>query len=260
MNLFIDIGNTSIHWRMSNGLDSASPSVSLRHNKDWSKSLATLKATLGDNRIGRIVVASVAGDKANNAIDSWSKELFSVKPVFVNAQKLFSDVTNAYAEPDTLGIDRWLAVLAAHQIIKKEKISAALIVDAGTAMTLDAVLEDGTHLGGNIVAGLELQQKNLLNNTREINTSHGEVSVWGNNTATAVANGAYFALLGAIRLGYKQLQSQLQESSKLRLLLTGGDAETLEPFFLKQNEIDYSVHTNLVLDGLEVYLASSRSR
>jgi len=146
-------------------------------------------------------------------------------------------------------------VLAGWHLIQKPTADAALVVDAGTAMTIDAVLQNGTHLGGNIIAGLELQQTALLSGTSDIDDSHGdeEELVWGVNTASAVAKGAQFALLGAISLAVEQLQKHIP-NGRVHVLLTGGDAETLEPYFVGQDDISFSVHSNLVLDGLEVYL------
>ena len=253
MNLFIDIGNTSLHWRKSGSLDVASPSISVRHNTDFSSALKILEASLGDARIGRILVANVAGVKAKEAIEAWSLETHSVKALFLNSQERHKKVVNAYKEPRCLGVDRWFAILAGHKVIQSREAVAALVVDAGTAMTIDAVLQDGTHLGGNIIAGLELQQSTLLSNTSDIQGSHGEVSVWGVDTASAVANGASLALLGAIVLAVEQLQKQITEG-RIHILLTGGDAETLEPYFIGREDVSFSVHSNLVLDGLEVYL------
>lgn len=253
MNLFIDIGNTSLHWRKSGGLDVASPSISVRHNKDFPAALKILTASLGDVRIGRILVANVAGEKAKEAIQIWSLETHSIKPLFLKSQESHNQVINAYKEPRRLGVDRWFAVLAGHKLIQTNDAVAALVVDAGTAMTIDAVMQDGTHLGGNIIAGLELQQATLLSGTSEIQDSHGEESVWGVDTASAVANGASFALLGAISLAAEQLQAQIGEG-RIHILLTGGDAETLEPYFIGREDVSFSVHSNLVLDGLEVYL------
>lgn len=257
MNLFIDIGNTSIHWRLSDGLEKASPSISVRHKDKWESALGTVQSTLGNSSVENIVVASVAGEQAQESVKNWAKTVLSLSPKFVKSQKQFSSVSNAYDVPESLGVDRWLAILAGHNIIIDDKSDAALIVDAGTAMTLDAVLINGEHLGGNIIAGLELQQKNLLKNTSLIDESNGEASVWGVSTASAVANGAQLALLGAITLSYEQLKLNLGPNSRIHLMLTGGDAETLEQFFAERNDILFSVHSNLVLDGLEVYLASS---
>lgn len=253
MNLFIDIGNTSLHWRKSSGLDVASPTISVRHHKDFDSALKILAASLGDVRIARVLVANVAGAEAKEAIQAWTLAAHSVKPLFLESQKNHNQVVNAYKEPQRLGVDRWFAVLAGHKVIQTSESVAALVVDAGTAMTIDAVLKDGTHLGGNILAGLELQQSTLLKGTSDIQASHGEKSVWGVDTASAVANGSSFALLGAISLAAEQLQTQIGDG-RIHILLTGGDAETLEPYFIGREDVSFSVHSNLVLDGLEVYL------
>jgi len=219
MNLFIDIGNTSLHWRLSDGLDVASPTISVRHNRDFSKSLHTLQTSLRDVFIGRILVANVAGIEAYKAIKTWALDSYSIKALFLKSQDHHKQVVNAYKEPQKLGVDRWFAIIAGHNLIQSTQSIAALVVDAGTAMTLDAVLQDGTHLGGNIIAGLELQQESLLSRTNDIDDSHGEESIWGNDTASAVANGAHFALLGAISLATEQLKNH-NDDKQIHVLCT----------------------------------------
>ncbi|NNM12760.1 MAG: biotin--[acetyl-CoA-carboxylase] ligase [Gammaproteobacteria bacterium] len=254
-NLYIDIGNTSMHWRVSNEKEIASPSVSIKHNKDWRKTLRMQQTTLGELKPDNIYIASVAGRQAQDACVRWFQQKFLKTPIFVQSQSESGDLRNAYDTSTQLGVDRWLGIIAGFQYIQTNQHDAALVVDAGTAMTIDAVLTDGTHLGGNIIAGLTTQQVNLLARTAEISDSEGETGVWGTNTASAVANGAYFALIGAILLAYEQLQSELPDDAKIHLMLTGGDAENLERYFAGHKNIDFSVHTNLVLDGLESYVA-----
>jgi len=254
MNLLIDVGNTSIHWRLYESGAKGSPTVSLRHKHQWPETLATLTKTLGAIALTNIYVASVAGQKAREQITDWCVVQFTRMPTFVHSEKQKGLISNAYTKPEQLGVDRWLAVQAGHAKLEDDAYAAALIVDAGTAMTMDAVLMSGEHLGGSIVAGLHLQQQSLLDNTSEIATSDGDQTIWARNTASAVASGAYLALVGAIVAAYQQLQHNFKSEAEVLLLLTGGDAETLEQYFSGLSNVAYEVHTNLVLDGLETYV------
>ena len=67
-------------------------------------------------------------------------------------------VKNGYREPSSLGVDRWMVVLAAYHRCS----GTALVIDLGTAITLDYIRSDGQHLGGYIVPGTHLSQRALL--------------------------------------------------------------------------------------------------
>jgi len=282
--LLIDIGNTSIHWRVITTDKVLTPTVSLRHKHKWDKTLKTLDTTVNDSEIKEVWVSSVAGDEVKSELTTWSERQFKQTPNFVHSEKEFLSVANAYTQAKQLGVDRWLALIGGHELIVENSAIAAVIVDAGTAMTIDVILENGEHLGGNITAGLRLQQETLLKNTKEIKASEGDHRDWGEDTASAVAAGARFALVGAVLYAVELLRSQLAEQSvqagrdgvtndsepkleeikqpAIQVMLTGGDAEVLEGELLPLQglsileNVNVSIHSNLVLDGLARYAFS----
>lgn len=253
--LLIDIGNTSIHWRVNHsGSNLACPTFSFRHEKNWSLAISKLASTVSDANFEKILIASVSGQKNKAIIAQLLQSEFSIVPEYIHSESERDGVVNAYTNPEQLGVDRWLAVLAGYKIINKHDYAAALVVDAGTAMTIDAVLKYGEHLGGSIIAGWNLQQRTLLQNTQEIMASDGELLIFGKDTASAVAGGAVLALVGAIKQSLLALQTGLGIESKILLVLTGGDAELLEGELIDSVDIDIVSADNLVLDGLETYL------
>lgn len=125
-------------------------------------------------------------------------------------------VTNAYFEPERLGVDRWLGVIAAYHIYKSDVV----VVDAGTAIKVDLVNKEGRHLGGYIVPGLSMMEKALLSNTARIRYSASEVvSSQGlpNSTARAVTEGCHEMVLGFLERIYSG-------NSNSQWVVTGGDA------------------------------------
>ena len=100
-----------------------------------------------------------------------------------------------------------------------------LIVDAGTALTLDWVSETQQHLGGWIIPGMKLQQEAVISNTAKVLSRPGVASVLnlGTDTDSCVENGALAAVSGAIRLGW-----QLKPAK--HLVLTGGDADKIATY------------------------------
>ena len=110
----------------------------------------------------KIFVSSVASDQVNQKCYKMLLSALEIEPHFVQVQKTFKGMTTLY-ETNKLGVDRWLASLAAWSKYKKNLI----VVDAGTAITVDFVNYKGTHLGGLITPG-----PNILANALAGGTAH----------------------------------------------------------------------------------------
>ncbi len=146
----------------------------------------------------------------------------------------------AYAEPATLGVDRWLAMRAA----RASGSEACLVASVGTALTIDAVDASGQHLGGCIVAGPNTMRDALLTRAGHLHHHLGEFHAWANTTADAVYSGPLLACAALIERQYRD--SAQQSSSVPRLLLTGGGAEALLPALT----IKAQYEADLVLRGM----------
>jgi type III pantothenate kinase len=189
-----------------------------------------------------VYVACVANDARLNHV----KALLTLEhlPWYqVQSEAYAFGVTNCYAEPHLLGVDRWLALLGARQLLMKQSV---MVVDAGTALTVDWLDEGGTHLGGWIMPGLMLQQQSVVQKTAKVFNNdflNGKVAP-GENTITCLQNGCLAAVIGAIRQGWL-----LNKAS--RLILTGGDA-----FYLNAQLADLHVITEplLIFHGLAQYI------
>ncbi|WP_372628175.1 type III pantothenate kinase [Arsukibacterium sp.] len=152
-------------------------------------------------------------------------------------------VTNCYAQPHLLGVDRWLALIGARQLLGKQSV---MIVDAGTALTVDWLDESGAHQGGWIMPGLQLQQQSVVQQTAKVfnkETLNGRVEP-GKDTIECLQNGCLAAVTGAIRQGWLLNKAE-------RLILTGGDT-----FYLNAQLADLNVITEplLIFHGLAQYI------
>lgn len=137
----------------------------------------------------------------------------------LNSQAQACGVRNAYVEPERLGIDRWLGVVAAHHLVKGDVV----VVDAGTAIKIDVVNSCGVHLGGYIVPGLAMMEDALLSKTARIRyEAHEVVAGQGlpNSTARAVTEGCHEMALGFLERIYRRY-------STFKWVVTGGDAQRL---------------------------------
>ncbi len=163
---------------------------------------------------------------------------------FVNVQSHYLGLTAGYQEVATLGIDRWLQVLAL-----AGQHENYCIVGCGTALTLD-LLQHNTHLGGYILAGPYLQRDALTQGTRRVKVTEQPFNslMPGQSTQTAVHHGILLSLVGAI-------EKLMRLYPDYKLILTGGDAALFLPFI----DITYQARIieNLLFQGLQRYFGHS---
>lgn len=241
--LAIDCGNTRIKWaRYESGEPRAAGHASLRGDGD---PYAALGAVLVEG-IDRVLVANVAGPEIAAQIDATVRSRLRLAPRFVHVEASGHGIECAYREPATLGVDRWLAMIAARRLVD----GPVAVVSAGTAVTFDAVDAGGRHLGGLILAGDRLMIEALARNTSRIPVVAEAVAVasgldlLGRSTASAVAHGARLALAAAVDRALATVADAL--GSDVALIVTGGDATRLAEWLASEAEI----RADLVLAGL----------
>jgi type III pantothenate kinase len=188
--------------------------------------------------------ANVAGPAAGRAL-AESLQARGCGPLeFLRARPEACGVRCGYAEPSHLGADRWAALLGARGLTD----GACLVVDAGSALTIDAMGPDGRHLGGWIIPGLAMMLAALESQTGDLRalrqaSRHASPAAFPADTGPAMDDGARLAVAGATRLARAKLEAHCGEAA--RVLLTGGDAVIL------QGLLEGAEHVpDLVLQGL----------
>lgn len=199
-------------------------------------------ATISQYGISAVFCASVASDER---IDTVRQEtgLLQVPWRIVHSEATKSGLRSQYTEPNLLGVDRWLAMLAA---IKLWPAQSLLVVDAGTALTLDWVDASGQHLGGWIIPGFRLQQQAVIGQTAKVfnnSMQHAQLAL-GTDTSSCLQNGCLSAAVAVILHGFS-----LQNATKV--VLTGGDANLLLPHL---SELKPEVEPLLIFRGLSLYI------
>jgi type III pantothenate kinase len=149
-------------------------------------------------------------------------------------------VTNGYRDARQLGSDRWAALVAAHAADKGDK----LVVNAGTALTIDALTADGHFLGGLIVPGPALMRRSLDRGTAGLRLTEGDFREFPTSTSEAITSGSVQACVGAIERMRGLMAAR--GHSTVRVLLSGGAAGELASHL----PLPHGIHENLVLDGL----------
>ncbi len=236
MILDVDIGNSRIKWRLSRAHGCVAIGSASHSGEAWALSIAP-----GAHDVQRVRVSNVAGSKMGDAFAGWVIARFGIGAEFAVATRSAAGVTCGYVVPGTLGVDRWLAVLATWH-----KVGApSVIVDAGSAITVDVLAEEGIHTGGYIVPGLQMMQRALYVGTNLVKVEAPAVAelVLGTSTREAV-------LHGCLAMAVALIQAVRNNSQQARLMMTGGDAEIIAKFMGG----DVVVEPDLVLDGLALAL------
>ena len=189
-----------------------------------------------------IIVSSVVTDQFTDWLICEAQARGLPRPQFVRVLSEYAGISIAYSEPSALGVDRFLAMIAAFDKIK----AAVIVVDIGTAITIDAIDEWGKHLGGVIIPGWDQMARCLGDVTEHVGVKAGSVRLWGKNTGDAVTGGCFYSALAGIQK-VTQLMSMDMKSDPA-LVLTGGGAQE----FYSELGGDFQVYENLVLEGLEI--------
>ena len=235
MLLVIDIGNTRTKWALA-GDDGRLSEFEVCMNAN----IAASNLSAASQKADRALIANVAGDALAQQI---AQLLMPLEVSFISASAQAGGVTNGYAKPEKLGADRWAALVAAWHINKHP----SLVVNVGTAVTIDALDSKGAFLGGCIMPGLRVMHESLSNNAAQLKVGEGISQNFPINTQDAIATGSLNAVAGAIGIMLKRLEKQCGWLPKL--ILSGGDANKIADA-LKLNLKQVIITENLVLQGL----------
>ena len=242
--LLMDIGNTRIKWGvLENRVISGIGSLLTPHSSDFD--LKSLFLSVSSD-VKSIVASCVLSKETQAKLAELISDHFKLAIEFIEPKNRFSGLTNGYNNPSKLGADRWAAMIGAHN----EFGGNILVVDMGTAITIDYINAKGVHKGGQILPGLKSFFNILDQSTGSINTKINindtaaqDIKKWGKNADDAVISGAMSAISGAINAAVFSFKI---EDSMPSVILTGGDAIYYKDVF------DYSLsyRPNLVLEGL----------
>ena len=239
MNLLIDLGNSRLKWAQSAPAIIWHTGAVAHAGKDMHAVLDAVWGKLA--RPEKILLSSVAAANTRDAVQAWCQRRWSLAPVVIQAQPAQLGVTHCYAQPETLGADRWATLIAVRGLTKTN----ACIVDCGTAVTVDALAANGEFRGGAIFPGLQLLRASLLQGTGGIRDARGQAdSVFARSTPDAVAGGTLHGLIGAVT---RLLEEQMRVLGVgTQVFVTGGDA----PLLLPRLKIPAKEIPDLVLQGL----------
>lgn len=229
-----DAGNTRVKWALHDGR------VYVASGAVETAKVATLAAAmLGRPGNARAIASNVAGEGVRDELERICRAM-GLEIAFIASRAEQLGVKNGYRDPGQLGTDRWAALVAAHHAGPGHK----LVVNAGTALTIDALTADGRFLGGVIVPGPALMRRSLDRGTAGLRLTEGSFADFPASTPDAITTGAIQACAGAI----ERMRDAMAGAgcAPSQIVLSGGAAPDLAGHL----PIAATIRENLVLDGL----------
>lgn len=242
MIVLADLGNSRLKWAV------------LQRNGE----LSAMRAATHDRvripalRAGVPVLAvSVAKESIRSRFESMVRQATGFAPHFVQSEAQHGALINGYRDAWRLGADRWVAMIGARALFPRA--SALLIVDVGTAATIDLVTRDGRHHGGLILPGPSMMVDSLLGKTGGIaqrakgSRSTAGADFFARDTRAAVQQGATQSVIAMIERARREARATI--GSNPQVILTGGGAgEVAAHLKNAHRRVD-----DLVLRGLAQY-------
>lgn len=246
--LAVDVGNTNVvlgifegsrlihHWRLTT-------SISRTPDEAWI-TLSSLCQTgqVNTGRIYGLAISSVVPDLTSVFAD-MAKEHFDIFPYEVRAETAPS-LKIRYRHPTAVGADRICNAVAGYQTYG----GPLIVVDFGTATTLDVINAEGEYLGGIIAPGIELAQKVLRQSAARLPKVSLQFpdKVIADTTETSIQAGLLYGAVETVEGLCRRIWSELGQKGKI--ITTGG----LSPVITAHSSVIDAVEPFLVLEGLRI--------
>lgn len=240
MILVVDVGNSRMKWALYDPrgwlVQGALPNADIGTLalRDWQNLPRPVRA------VGVNVAGEAARVRVEGQLTRWRLPM-----EWMHASAQAAGVVNGYARPEQLGADRWASLVAARRraLMVEGDTPGCIVVNAGTAVTIDALDADGVFQGGLILPGLRLMVQALADNTAALKVPAGTFAHFPTSTSDAIYSGAVQAVCGAVELLRLKVG---HESRPVWCFLSGGTAPQVAPYLSAPIE----VVDNLVLEGV----------
>lgn len=249
MLLAIDAGNTNVVFALFDGSEikarwriATDPRRTADEYVVWLRQLLDLNG-LGVDAIDAVIIGTVVPRALHN-LSVLSEKYFGVKPLVAGRGKAEWGVALDVAQPDTVGADRVLNIIAAHQKYKQDVV----IIDFGTATTFDVADYDGAYKGGVIAPGINLSLDALVGKTAQLPRIALEApdddNVIGRTTESQMLIGIFWGYVGMIEGLVERTRAQIGRPTTV--IATGG----LSVLFNEHTDVFDHLESDLTLRGL----------
>ncbi|MDO4878930.1 MAG: bifunctional biotin--[acetyl-CoA-carboxylase] ligase/type III pantothenate kinase [Neisseria sp.] len=238
--LLLDGGNSQLKWAwVENGRLGAVSHAPYRRldalGKAWRQFANTDAAVVG---------CAVCGEEKKQLAQAQ----IDAKITWLPSMPQGMGIRNHYRNPAEHGADRWFNLLGSRRFSP----NACIVVSCGTAVTIDALTDDGHYLGGSIMPGFHLMKEALAAKTANLDRPLGKAYPFATTTPNAIASGITDAVCGAVILMHDRLKEKIGCGKPVDIIITGGGAkkvgEAMPASFTLDNDI--KIVDNLVLYGL----------
>lgn len=237
--LWLDLGSSRCKWLLQTAAEPVTKAAILRSGdmNELQQDLQRQQASslLSDTAIG----ISVAQADQRSKLSVMLQSEFAMSVQWLRTQATAGDLHCGYPQPAQLGVDRWAGLAGARALYPDEHV---IVMDYGTATTVDFLAADGHHQGGWISPGLRDNLRLLLRRLAHLPAlADADEDVllqlaaanasYGTDTATALAAGVVHAQAGII--AQARLQAARADWPACRVIVTGGEAQYLLPLLDK---------------------------
>lgn len=256
MILTLDVGNSTVTGGVFND-----DTLVLQFRQTTNKNSTSdeigifLKSVLRENEIDASKINDVCCCSVvppiNYSIASAIKKYFNIEPLFIQSG-IKTGLKIKYANPKEIGADRIAAAIGA---VNRHPNQDLIVIDMGTATTIDVVTKDKEYLGGAILPGLKISVQALASGTAKLPTVEimKPNRICGQSTIEAIQSGIFYSNVGAIKEFTYQYEKQIFNGEKPFVVGTGGFARTL-----KDCNLFDEVVPELVLSGVRDALLMNR--
>lgn len=235
--LLFDVGNTRLKWAAVE----STQNTAARNKKLWAFSGSIHTRSLQSPELcveladyisktipkpDAIGFSCVAGDSALATLQALFPEWQDLVWHQLRGESTYEGMRTLYQDPSKLGADRWAALIGARALSNTN----TLVINAGTATTIDLLGGNGVHYGGWILPGLSLMHESLQRNTAQLplvspSDTPAKAASFGTDTSKAIEGGCHAAQIGAI-LRASYLAKQMHHPVE-RIWLDGGHSKVL---------------------------------
>lgn len=250
MLLAIDAGNTNVVFAVLDGRAirtrwriATDPRRTADEYAVWLHQLLALEG-LGRGDIDAVIIATVVPRALHN-LEVLASKYFGVQALIAGRPPVEYGITIDIAEPESVGTDRVVNAIAAHEAHAGDLI----VVDFGTATTFDVVDYSGTYKGGIIAPGINLSLDALVAAAAQlpriaIEAPAPGTSVIGRSTQEAMHSGIYWGYIAMIEGLVARIAREIGRRTKV--VATGG----LATLFAAHSDIFDAIEPDLTITGL----------
>ncbi len=235
MKVYMDAGNSFIKCMVNDSLKQIPSSEFVRFPE----------LLPSHDQIDRLYISSVLDSGFHLFVSTYCQDK-SIGVSWVETPQQGLGIQVGYQDSRQFGVDRFLAMAAAYNACKQH----CVVIDAGSAVTMDAIDAQGVHLGGVIIPGQKMMREALGTAPGISSVTGSGAGVFGRSTADCVVAGCLNAVQGGVSQVLEQMRARLGDS--VVVFVTGGGASLV----MDSMGNEARLCQNLVLDGLRLFANS----